>query len=148
MQTEEIIRKIKGMQSLLMKKQSAKYVHILIVWYRRASGITYPIVEETPWPITYVNSTWMNEFIRFLRKCSIQLKLQKKNIQKKQRHNNRFTMHDMLSMTSSTTMLEGMNTCRMYLQVTFLSDLTNNAGTRISLSTFDENKWYRKRSNI
>ena len=37
-------------------------------------------------------------------------------------------MHDMLSITSSAITLEGMNACRIFLQVTFLSDTTNTAG--------------------
>ena len=65
-----------------------------------------------------------------------------------QRHNDRCIMHDMLSMTSSTAILEEMNAFRMFLQVIFLSDLTNNAGTRLSLSVFGENKRYMKRDNL
>ena len=101
MQTEATIRKINGIRSLLQKKESSKDVHILIAWYQHASGITFPILERTPWTIAYVNSTWMKDFIRLLRKHSIELKLQKKNIPTKQRHNDRCIMHDILSMTSS-----------------------------------------------
>ena len=101
MQTEATIRKINGIRSLLQKKDSSKAVHILIAWYQHASGITFPILERTPWTISYVNSTWMKDFIRLLRKHSIELKLQKKNIPTKQRHNDRCIMHDILSMTSS-----------------------------------------------
>ena len=36
----------------------------------------------------------------------------------------------------------------MHLQVTFLSELTNNTGNRLSPSAFGENKRYRKRSNL
>jgi len=44
-QTEATIGKINGIRSLLQKNKSAKAVHILIAWYKHASGITYPILE-------------------------------------------------------------------------------------------------------
>ena len=100
-QTDASIGRIKGTRSLLQKKDSAKAVHILIAWYQHASRITFPILERTPWTISYVNSVWMKDFNMFLRKHSIKLKLQKKNIPTKQRHNDRCIMHDILSMTSS-----------------------------------------------
>ena len=147
-QTDASIGRIKGTRSLLQKKDSAKAVHILIAWYQHASRITLPILERTPWTISYVNSAWMNDFNMRLRKHSIKLKLQKKNIPTKQRHNDRCIMHDILSMTSSILIQTVINACRMHLQVTFLSELTNTAGNRLSLSVFGENKCYRKRSNM
>ena len=74
-------------------------------------------------------------------------KTTKETIQKKQRHNDRFIIHGMLSLTSSTIMLEGMNTCRIYLQVTFFSDLTKMQALDFpSLSS--AKKRYREISNI
>ena len=147
-QTDASIRIIKGTRYLLQKKDSAKAVYILIAWYQHASGITFPILERTPWTISYVNSAWMKDFNMLLRKHSIKVKLQKKNIPTKQRHNDRCIMHDILSMTSSISIQTVINSCRMHLQVTFLSELTNTADNRLSPSVFGENKCYRKRSNM
>ena len=56
---DAIIRKIKIIQFLLEKKESAKKINILIAWYQHASDITYPILENTTWTISYVISIWM-----------------------------------------------------------------------------------------
>ena len=116
---------------MLQKYGSAKTIHILITWYQHASGVTHPILEYIPWPISYVNSTWVKEFIRLLRKYSIQLKIQKKKIPKNQRHNDICIMYEILSINSSITMLKRMNACKILLQVIFLSNMTNNVGTRL-----------------
>ena len=55
MKTKATIRKINGIRSLHQKKNSSKAVLILIAWYQHASGITFPILERTPWTISYVN---------------------------------------------------------------------------------------------
>ena len=89
----------------------------------------------------------MKYFIRLLHKHSIELNLQK-NIPTKQRNNDRCVVHDILSMTSLISLLTGMNTCRMHIQVTFMSELTNNTSNILSPSAFGENKCYRKRSNL
>ena len=40
-------------------------------------------------------------------------------------------MDDIHKYTSSTNQLELLNACRLYLQITFLSDITNIAGEKI-----------------
>ena len=105
-----------------------------------------PNIERTPWTIFYVNIKSMKYFIRILRKNSIELKLQKKNVLKK--HNDRCIIHDILFMTSSTTIITEINALIMHLQVIFLSELTNDVDNRLSPSAFGENRCYRNRSNI
>ena len=117
---------------------------MLIAWYQHASGITFLNLERSPWTISYVSSIWMKDFIRLLRKYSIELKLQKKKIPTKQRHDDRCIMHVILSMIFSISIQKEINACRIHLQETFLSELTNTAGNRLSLSAFGENKRYRK----
>lgn len=147
-QTEVTVRKIKGMKSLLQKKESTKAIHILIAQYQHASSITYPILGRTPWPISYVISTWMKEFIRLLRKYSILLKLKNNTILKKettqrQMHHVWHTVNDLLNHNTKR-----LKACRLRLQVTFLSDLSTNTDTRLSPSAFGDNKRYRKRWNF
>ena len=83
-----------------------------------------------------------------MRKYSIQFKLKNKSIQNCQRNQDRCIIHDILSMSFSITMLKQLNACMLLFQVTFLSDLVNNTGTRLPPSVFRENNRYRKRSTF
>ena len=78
-----------------------------------------------------INSVWITDFIRLLKKFKVQLKLRNTNINQHQRQNDRFIMDDVHQYMSSTHELELLNACILYLQVTFLSEITNLDGDTI-----------------
>ena len=61
--------------------------------------------------------------------------MRKTNIKKHQRQNDRFIMDDIHKYTSSIAALKLLNVCRFYIQITFLSDITNLAGDKIIQGT-------------
>ena len=79
----------------------------------------------------YVNSKWTNDLIRMLAKYQVKIKLPDTNIQKLQRFNDKFIMDDILSSISSTKIRRQLNACRLFLQITFISELTNIDGTHL-----------------
>ena len=100
-------------------------------WFQHIAGTSFPILEQNNQPPQHINSVWIKDFIRLLNKFNVQLKLRKTNIRKHQRQNDRFIMDYMHNYTSSTNQLQLLNACRLYHQITFLSDITNIAGDKI-----------------
>ena len=79
----------------------------------------------------YVNSKWTNDLIRVLSKYNVKIKLPDTNIKKLQRFNDKFIMDDLLSSISSTKIRKQLNACRLFLQITFISELTDIDGTHL-----------------
>ena len=99
-------------------------------WFQHIAGTSFPILEQSNQPTQHINSIWIKAFIRLLNKFNVQLKLRKTNIRKHQRQNGRFIMDDMHNYKSSTNQLLLLKACRLYLHITFLSDITNIAGDK------------------
>ena len=70
----------------------------------------------------------MNNFILLLSKYNIQIKIPNLFLPKKQRYNDSCLMNTILDLNRSVTELKQINACRLYLQVTFLSDITTING--------------------
>ena len=99
--------------------------------YQHIAGTSFSILEQNNQPTQHLNSVWITAFIRLLKQFNVQLKLRKPNIRKHQRQNDRFIMDDIHKYTSSITTLKLLTACRFYLQITFLSDITNLVGDKI-----------------
>ena len=63
-----------------------------------------------------------------LQKYGVDIKLRNKSIPKIQRKNDPFIIDNVLTSSSSLTILKKIHACRLYLQVTFLLDIANLKG--------------------
>ena len=81
--------------------------------------------------LSYIKSIYMNDFLRLLQKYNIKLKIKAKMIPQKQRFNDSCIMEDTLITTTSQTDIKRINACRIYLQGTSLSDISNIKGTAL-----------------
>ena len=104
------------------KDKTKKLIIIMFAWFQHIAGTSFPILEKNHQPTKHLNSVWTSDFVRLLKKYNFQLKLRQTNIQKHQRENDRFIMDDVHNYTSSIHLLELLNACRLYLQITFLSE--------------------------
>ena len=66
-----------------------------------------------------------------VKKHNVELKLRDTFLKKNQRHNNRHILDDILTNTSSTLSRKKLFACRLYLQVTLLSDMTDIKETSV-----------------
>ena len=130
-EVEALIRKLRSVHDLLHKDDTSKAVKLLFHWYQTAAGISHPVLEMPNQSTEYVNSKWTNDLIRMLAKYHVKIKLPDTNIQKLQRFNDKFIMDDILSSISSTKIRRQLNACRLFLQITFISELTNIDGTHL-----------------
>ena len=131
-----------------IKNDTSKAIIILIAWYQMAPGITTPALEYTKTSLFYINSIWMNDFIRLLQKYNIKIKTNENILLQKQRFNNSCVMQDILNTTTSHTNIKGLNDCRLYLGVIFLSEISNIKGTAIITGSLICDKTKLAKSNI
>ena len=66
-----------------------------------------------------------------LSKYHVKIKMPDTNIQKIQIFNDKFIMDDIISSISITKIRRQLNACRLFLQITFISELTNIDGTHL-----------------
>ena len=102
--------------------------------YQDVFGLSQPILETSNIATKYVNIVWVNNFIDLLQDHGLQIKLKQKFVHAPQRINDRFVMDDITKITSSRLTLQRLNACRMYLQVTLLSEIIDIQGHQITSS--------------
>ena len=90
LESETLIRKIQQLQLLLMKPDTSKLIFTMLAWYQHVSGLGSPILERYPYNVNYINSYWLNDFVRLLRKYDVKIKLRTTYLQPLQRKKKRF----------------------------------------------------------
>ena len=135
LESETLIRKIQQLQLLLMKSDTSKLIYTILAWYQHVSGLASPIFERHPLRVTYINSCWLNDFVRLLKKYNVKIKLKTTYVQPLQRENDYFLMDTILTNYSSPITIKKLHVCRLYLQVTLLSDITNLKGDKILMTS-------------
>ena len=98
------------------------------------SRLSQPILETSHKTTKYVNSIWVNNLIELFQNHGLQIKLRQNFVLVPQRINNRFLMDDITKTISSQLTLQRLNACRMYLQVTILSEITDIQGQQVTSS--------------
>ena len=146
--TTALIKKIHGLQNLLYKPKSANAVHLVIAWFQHASGLTTPILEPPHAASKYVNSIWLSNFINLLSTHQVQMILKIKFTPLPQRYNDNALMDDITQLISSEVTLKRLNACRMFLQVTWTSDIANVKGDKILESALKGEKSIHQISKV
>ena len=65
------------------KDKTQKLIIIVFSWFQHITGTSLPILENDNQTTKYVNSIWINDFIKLLKTIKVQLKLRSTNILKK-----------------------------------------------------------------
>ena len=72
-----------------------------------------------------INSLWLNDLFRLLKKYNVELKLQDTIVKKSQRQKDRHIMNDILTTINSTSSRKKPLACRLHFQVTLLSSISD-----------------------
>ena len=131
LETEAMIRKISHFRILLFKPHTSQLVLAMLARYQYVSGISYTVLEQDHFTMDPTNSLWLNDLVRLIKKYKVELKLRNKFITQHQRHNDRHLLDDILTHTSSLLSSKKLLVCRLYLQITLLSDITNIKDTTL-----------------
>ena len=101
LETEALIWKISHFRILLFKPHTSQLVLTMLDWYQHVSGILYQVLEKHPFTMHHINSIWLNDLVRLLKKYKVELKLRDIFITKHQRHTDRYILNNILIHTSS-----------------------------------------------
>ena len=75
LETETLIKKIQGLQSLIEKPESLRLILIALQCCQHIYGVSYPLLATNKPFVEYGNSKWINHFIQLLRKHKVHIKL-------------------------------------------------------------------------
>ena len=98
-------------------------IQIIIEWYHISAGLICQILSNPTDQTLYVSSVWFQDIITFMFKNNIHINTYQYFTLKAQRINDRCIMYDLIQLKLTTTELIQLNACRMYLQVSLLSDI-------------------------
>lgn len=124
---------VSQVQLLMSHVRSKSYLHntilILLETYQLVAGIpTSPLLDTSP--RHYVDSKWLSSIRQFLHTTDATINIP--NITNLIRNRtNDVPIMDNPTKNFSTSDLECINACRLFLQVTFLSEISNAEGTAI-----------------
>ena len=127
-EVEALILKIKGLKNLMCKTETSKIVKILIYWFQHVAGTSFPILECPPYDLEYVNSIWVLDLIRLLRKYKVAIRLENKYLPKPQRQNDSNIMDIANHHITSVSILKKINACRLYSKAQYISDIAQISG--------------------
>ena len=75
LETEALIRKISHLRLLLFKPHTSQLVLAMLAWYQHVSGISFPVLEQHPFNLDYINSLWLNDFVRLQKKIQTRIEV-------------------------------------------------------------------------
>ena len=138
LKTEATIKKIQGLQSLMEKSESSKLIMIALQWHQLIYGVSYPLLVTNKPFIEYGNSKWFNHFTQLLRKYRIHLNLQSFETPILQRENDVYIMDILTKNIPSRITLQRINACRLYLNISLLSEFFSSNGKLIKQNILQE----------
>ena len=107
-------------------------LRICLDWYQVIDGVSFSPLSMPAIPLTYTDSPWLDFTCTFLRHCSAQLVIPGTTLPKLQRMHDTCIMNGILDLNLSPTTMKRINACRLCLQVTTLSDISNLKGDQIA----------------
>ena len=121
---------------LRQDSETGRMLKIELQWCQVQAGTEFNLLRHTKIPIDYIETCWIMCIRDFLRTYNPHVNLTDASLPNgKQRAGDEFLM-DALRLRGNCTYteLKRINACRMYLQVTRLSDITSVDGKRIDPS--------------
>ena len=98
---------------------------VALQWQHHIYGVSYPLLESDKPYIEYGNSKWLNHFTQLLRKHNIHIKLKEFEHPIPQRENDVCIMDTITKNIASKITLQRINACRLFLQITLLSEIAS-----------------------
>jgi hypothetical protein len=115
----------------LHQTELGKQIRIDIAWIQQEAGTSAGILDDTQTDLDYIKDGWVMGIHRFLQTVDGAIKLMG-NALPQTYHQDDVHLMDLFRVHGvPTSDLRILNRCRLYLQVTQLSDITNLAGTHI-----------------
>ena len=121
----------------LRKNEGLLFDHfwIAIQWIQTFVGTSKNFLETTDTPLPHLLDGWFQVTRQFLQESDCTIEIDDAPTILPRRENDKNIMDDVCQSTTSQTDIEQINWCRLYLQVEYLSDISNLEGTHLQSST-------------
>ena len=131
-------------QGTILVKQALKHIRlqsslginlgIHLQWTQHHTGLQTGILTDTKTDLSYIPSNWWTKMRQFLHYIQGELRLEQQYTIPPLQTNNRSIMSDLLGVFKwQKKELKRINVCRLFLQVTYISELSTN-GTTLDLN--------------
>ena len=120
-------------KDIFYKNDLLKSVNPFILRHQYVSGLSTLTLETSHQVPKYVTSILLKKIIILLNKHNLQIKLKQAFIQKPQRIKDHFVKDDITLNISSPSIFKNINACKLWLQVTLLSEITTIRGDEICM---------------
>ena len=112
---------------------------ITLQWWQLLAGVSEPLWENPTLPVTYLEPNWLTSVRSFLDQSQSYLHIQDTmtDFPSPTRTNDQCLMDVIIQLPLlTTTILKAFHQCRIYMQVTFLSEITTANGLRIERTSW------------
>ena len=137
---EQRLREIQLLHKLLLHPKHKISMQGIIEWYQISAGLIGEILVNPSNQVNYVNCIWFQDLIIFMATSQIKIFTVTFLTSNHQRKNDKTIMVEISKMKLSKQSNIKINTCRPYLQVATLSDITNPDGRSINHHFLEGNK--------
>lgn len=121
------------MINLRSSTKITQLTHIAIKWCQLLAGIQEPILHQVHIPLPHLYPMkWIPSIRTFLASINATLEIEHTHSIMLQRQGDLFLIDYFLQQTSSSSILQQLNACWLYLNVTLLSEICNPNGSDIS----------------
>jgi hypothetical protein len=104
-------------------------------WYQVIAGVSFSPLQFPEKTVPYLDHAWLDSTRQFLKHdCSAQIEIPKLQLPSPQRVNDSCIMEAFLKLKLSPTSLRRQNFCRLWLQVTHMSDISTLQGNKVDRS--------------
>ena len=111
---------------------------IMVSWGQFLAGTGIPVLEDVHTILPHMEPMqWLPQMRTFLSTVDCRIELEQTFVPDLQREQDSFLMDLALAFTTSPTDLKLINACRLYLGVTFVSDISSPEGSIITRSAYD-----------
>jgi hypothetical protein len=111
------------------QSQASTLLRVALAWVQYQSGQGLPILIDVHTPLPYLTTRWIPALRTFLATIDGQIKLDRNYIPALKRHGDKYIMDKVVdSGAFMTPQLQQINRCRLYLDVSTVSDLTTANG--------------------
>ena len=129
---EQSVKKLEMLHKLLNHPKHTLLIQGLLSWYQLSLGISTQALANPPKGCNYVSSIWFGDLVEFLSIHKIKVVTEKFISLNMQRSNDKCIMDEILRLHLTKNKLIRINACRLYLQITHLSDITESDGKTIN----------------
>ena len=128
---EQVLAKIEHLTKHFRSKSTEASLHfqIALQWAQFTTGVSFPILTKPKIPLPHLESIWFTNLRTFLATHNLTMEVANPGILPSQRQHDRFIMDVVIeSGKFANHEICKINYCRLYFNVTLISDITNANG--------------------